>query len=335
MHILKKVLLLCALILPIAPTIVAQPSGELVVYSGRREPLIVPVIQLFQQQTGIRVTLQSGEATALASLILQEQPNPRSDVFIANDAGTLEFLKLKNALQLHLSEQTRKIPEQFRARDGSWFGVSGRSRVIMYNTKLLKPEELPKSVFELTDPKWKNRISMATTRNESVVAWVTALRLTKGDAFTKDYLLKLKANGIVTLKGHTDVRKAVGRGEFSLGLINHYYYHLELQDGSAVGVLYPDQSPNDLGVLVNVAGAAIVKNTKRLREAQLFLDFLVSPAAQKLFAELNFEYPLLPGVPVAPGVRPLETIKVMPVRLDELGKELENTLRLLDEVGLG
>jgi iron(III) transport system substrate-binding protein len=333
MSLLKRSLLLIALVL--APTTVAQPPGEVVIYSGRSEPLIVPVIQLFQQQTGIKVTLQSGTATALANLVLQEQPNPRADLFIANDAGTLEFLKLKGALQPYSSEQIKKIPEQFRARDGSWLGVSGRSRVIMYNTKLVKSEELPNSVFALTDPRWKNKIAMATTRNESVIAWVTALRLTKGDAFTKEYLLKLKANGIVTLNGHTDVRKAVGRGEFPLGLVNHYYYHLELRDGSPVGVIYPDQGPDDIGVLVNAAGAAIIKNAKHLKEAQLFLDFLASPQAQKLFAELNFEYPLLPGVPTAPGVKPLAEIKLMPVRLDELGKELEQTLKLLDEVGLG
>lgn len=333
MSLVKRSLLLAVLLC--APMTLAQPSEELVIYSGRSEPLIVPVIRLFQQQTGVPVTLQSGSATALANLVLQEQPNPRADLFIANDAGTLEFLKLKNALQPYISEQIKKIPEQFRARDGSWLGVSGRSRVIMYNTKLLKPEELPRSVFELTDPRWKNKLAMATTRNESVVAWVTALRLTKGDQFTKEYLLKLKANGIVTLNGHTDVRKAVGRGEFSLGLVNHYYYHLELRDGSPVGVSYPDQGPDDIGVLVNAAGAAIVKNAKHLKAAQLFLDFLASPEAQKLFAELNFEYPLLLGVSTAPGVRPLETIKLMPVRLDELGKELEKTQKLLDEVGLG
>ncbi|MFN4219213.1 MAG: extracellular solute-binding protein [Candidatus Bipolaricaulia bacterium] len=333
MSVVKKFAVAVALML--APTTLAQSSGELVIYSGRSEPLIVPVIQLFQQQTGIKVTLQSGSATALANLVLQEQPNPRADIFIANDAGTLEFLKLKDALQPYISEQIKKIPEQFRARDGSWLGVSGRSRVIMYNTKLLKPNELPQSVFDLTHPRWKNKLAMATTRNESVVAWVTALRLVKGDAFTKEYLLKLKANGIVTLNGHTDVRKAVGRGEFPLGLVNHYYYHLELRDGSPVGVIYPDQGPDDIGVLVNVAGAALVRNAKHVREAQRFLEFLASPEAQKLFAELNFEYPLLPGVPTMPGVRPLETIKLMPVRLDELGKELEKTLKLLDEVGLG
>lgn len=329
----KRLALIAVLVL--APMTLAQPSGELVIYSGRSEPLIVPVIQFFQQQTGIKVTLQSGSATALANLVLQEQPTPRADIFIANDAGTLEFLKLKNALQPYISEQIKKIPEQFRARDGSWLGVSGRSRVIMYNTKLVKPQELPNSVFALTDPQWKGKIAMATTRNESVIAWVTALRLVKGDAFTKEYLLKLKANGIVTLNGHTDVRKAVGRGEFSLGLVNHYYYHVELRDGSPVGVIYPDQGPNDIGVLVNAAGAAMVRNAKHQREAQRFLDFLASPEAQKLFAELNFEYPLLPGVPTVPGVRPLETLKLMPVRLDELGQELEKTLKLLDEVGLG
>jgi len=329
----------------------AQATGKLVIFSGRREPLITPVLDLFQQKTGIEITLKTGSATALAQQILQELPNPSADLFISNDSGTLEFLRLKGALQPYLSEAVRRIPERFRARDGSWLGVSGRSRAIIYNMKLVKPEELPTTVFDLINPKWQGKIAATNAGNESFVSWVSALRLTLGDELVKTFLLKLKENKIALLgSSHTDVRKAVGRGEFALGLINHYYYHLQLREPDPVvrnvGILYHDQGPFQLGTFVNAAGAAIIKNAKNLREAQQFLDFLASPEAQKLFAELNFEYPLLPGVESQPEVllsvqqatgcdepTPLNCLRQMPIPLDRLGSELEKTQDLLEEVG--
>jgi len=329
----------------------AQAAGKLVVFSGRREPLITPVLELFKQKTGIQITLKSGSATALAQQILQELPNPSADVFISNDSGTLEFLRLKGALQPYLSEPIKKISERFRARDGSWLGVSGRSRAIIYNTKLVKPEELPTTVFDLINPKWKGKIAATNAGNESFVAWVSALRLTLGDELVKTFLLKLKENKIALLSSsHTDIRKAVGRGEFAIGLINHYYFHLQKQEPDPavreVGILYHDQGAFQMGTLINAAGAAIVKNAKNLQEAQQLLDFLVSPEAQKLFAELNFEYPLLAGVPTEPSVleavqqntnckkaSPIDCLKQLPVSLDDLGEQLEKTQKLLEDVG--
>lgn len=329
----------------------AQAAGKLVIFSGRREPLIKPILELFKQNTRIEITLKTGSATALAQQIIQELPNPSADVFISNDSGTLEFLRLKGALQPYVSEQIKKIPERFRARDGSWLGVSGRSRAIIYNTKLVKPEELPTTVFDLINPKWKGKIAATNAGNESFVAWVSALRLTLGDELVKAFLLKLKENKIALLSSsHTDVRKAVGRGEFAIGLINHYYFHLQKQEPDPavreVGILYHDQGTFQVGTLINAAGAALVKNAKNLREAQQFLDFLVSPEAQKLFAELNFEYPLLAGVPTEPSVllavqqatnckqaTPLGCLKQLPVSLDDLGEQLEKTQKLLEEVG--
>lgn len=328
-----------------------KPSGKLVIFSGRKEPLVIPVLSLFQQRTGIEITLKTGSATELAQQVLQELPDPSADVFIANDSGTLEFLRLKGALQPYLSEAVEKIPERFRAKDGSWLGVSGRSRAIIYNTKLIKPEELPTTVFDLIDPKWKGKIAATNAGNESFVSWISALRLTLGDELVKTFLEKLKENKIALLgSSHTDVRKAVGRGEFTIGLINHYYYHLQLREPDEgvrnVGILYHDQGPFHLGTLINAAGAAIIKNAKNLAEAQQFMDFLASPEAQKLFAELNFEYPLLPGTPTHPEViaviqqatgcdqpAPLDCLKQMPIPLDRLGIELERTQDLLEEAG--
>jgi iron(III) transport system substrate-binding protein len=332
--------------------VVTQSPGELVIFSGRREPLLTPVLELFQQQTGIRVTVKFGSATALTQEILQLLETRRSvpDVFVSNDSGTLEFLRLKDALQPYTSAQISAIPESFRAHDGSWLGVSGRSRAIIYNKNLVKAEELPTTVFDFIHPQWKGKIAATNAGNESFVAWVSALRLVLGDELVKTFLEKLKANEIALLSNsHTDIRKAVGRGEFALGLINHYYYHLQVQEPDPalrdVAILYHDQGPFHIGTLVNAAGAAVVKGAPHLANAQRFLDFLASTEAQKLFAELNFEYPLLPAVATRPEVleavqqatgcsdsHVLNCLKQLPVPLDELGKELEATQELLEEV---
>jgi iron(III) transport system substrate-binding protein len=327
-------------------------GGELLIFSGRKEPLLAPVLALFQEQTGVRVTAKFGQATALAQEILQLQRFGRSvpDIIMSNDSGTLEFLRVQGALRPYTSPAIERIPERFRAQDGSWLGVSGRSRAIIYNKDLVSPDELPTTVFDLIAPKWKGRIAATNAGNESLVSWVSALRLVLGDELVRVFLEKLKENEIALISSsHTDIRKAVGRGEYAIGLINHYYYHLQRNEPDPalrnVGILYHDQGAFQMGTFLNAAGAGIVRGASNAENAQRFLDFLASPEAQKLFAEVNFEYPLLPGVEVQPEVleavqqatgceRPevLECLKLLPVPLDALGNELESTQRLLEEV---
>src|SRR5690242_10786832 len=139
-HIALSLCLLSALLAATAIPAPSQTAGEVVIYSGRREPLIMPVIDLFKKATGIRVTLKSGEDQALAQLVLQEQPNPIGDVYLTVDSGLLEHLRLKASLQTYSSDATRKIPERFRAADGSWVGASGRGRAMMYNTNQVRAE---------------------------------------------------------------------------------------------------------------------------------------------------------------------------------------------------
>jgi iron(III) transport system substrate-binding protein len=330
-------LALCLLSAVVAITAVsapAQTAGELTIYSGRREPLIMPVIDLFKKATGIQVTLKSGEDQALAQLVLQEQPNPIGDVYLTVDSGLLEYLRLKAALQTYSSDATRKIPERFRAADGSWVGASGRGRAMMYNTNQVKADDVPKSVFDVVNPKWKGKVGLDSLRKESTLAWITSVRLVKGEKFTAEFVRKLKENQAVFLDGGPEVRRAVGRGQVALGLLNHYHYNLELATKTPVGVHYPDQGRDDVGILVNAAGAAIVKGAKHAKESRAFVDYLVSAEAQKVFAELNFEWPLLPGVATADGVRPLSQLKQTEVSLDRLGKELQNTLDFLDRTGV-
>lgn len=310
----------------------ASPES-LVIYSGRKEPLIKPVIDSFEKDTGIKVTIRSGGASELANAIIEEQKSPGADVFIANDAGTLEMLRLKDLLQPNTSDALKNIPEDLKAKDGSWIGVSARARVIMYNTALVKDHEIPQSIKELTNPKWKKQVAIAASSNESVIGHVTAMRLVMGEDETEKFLRDLIKNQVQTLKGHTEVRQAVASGEFKLGIVNHYYYHLQKQEGSKVGVIYPDQGENQMGVPVNVAGAAIVKGAKNTKSAQKFIDYLVKPETQELFAKLNHEAPVVPNIPTYEAKK-ISEFKRPSIKLEQLGSELNNTINLLEKVGL-
>lgn len=311
-------------------TVQAQ-TQELIIYSGRKEPLIQPVLDQFQKATNIRIVLRSGDASALANQLLEEQNNPRADIYIANDAGVLGKLTDAGVLQPYSSPETEKIPSGYRG--SGWIGVTGRARVIMYNKNMLK-DDLPTSVLDLTDPRWKGKLAAAGTSNESMLGHLTALRELIGDTKTRDFVKGLVANQTTFFKGHTEVRKAVGRGEFPLGLLNHYYYHLQLAEGSPVGVIYPDQSSAQMGTVINVSGAGIIKGAKNLAAARRFVDFLLTAPAQQTFAKANYEFPLLPGVAAQEGVRSLADFKVAPVALSSLGKELDSTLKLATGAGM-
>lgn len=304
-------------------------SKELTVYSGRNEKLMQPVIEAFEKQTGIKVTMKAGSATELANLILEEKSRPNSDIYIANDAGALEKLRMEGALDPYTSDKLKAVPEDLRAADNSWHAVTARARVIMYNKKLVQASELPKSLADLADPRWKGQIGMATGANESVIANVTALRLIDGEQAAEKFLTNLKNNGLKIYKGHSDVRQAVGKGEIKLGWVNHYYYHLQLaeKENNEVGVIYPEKTT------VNISGVAIVKGAKNLENARKFADFLLTPETQKLFAEVNYEMPVVPGVPVK-DARPLAEINRNAVKLGQFGAEWDKSVKLIDKIGL-
>jgi len=204
----------------------------------------------------------------------------------------------------------------------------------MYNADLVAPTELPTSIFDLTDSKWKGQVAAAGSTNGGMQAQVAAMRQLLGEEATSDWLKGLLANDVTFFGGHTDVRKAVGAGEFKLGLVNHYYYHLQKAEGSNVGVIYPDQGEGQIGLLTNATAAAIVKGASNLPAAQALLDFLVSSEGQGLFAEANYEYPLLPGVPLREGVQPLEAFRLAAANIAAAALDLEATFKLMETGGL-
>jgi iron(III) transport system substrate-binding protein len=318
-------------LLLVLPAVLAGCGGDdpdLVVYSGRSEPLIKPFLEEFADREGLDVQVRFADTADLVGTLLEEGDRTRADVFIGQDAASLARLDEEGLLQPY--DGFGKTPARFRAADSTWTGLSGRARV------LIVPQggEHPDSVFDLTDPRWKGRIAAPIVSNVSFRDWVSAIRVEKGDDFTREFLEGLERNDLEILASHGEVRNAVADGEFDIGLVNHYYVELEKQEGSDVEAVYTDQEPGGFGVVFNVASAGITAGSDNTDNARKLMDYLLTPEVQERFARANFEYPVLPGLEPAPGVRPLGRFRITDVSLEELGAASEGTDELLEEVDL-
>lgn len=318
---------------PAAPTV--APQGEVIVYTSRAEALFKPVIEAFNAvYPNIKVTVLNGSNSELAARILEERNNPKADVLINSDILTMENLAVEGVFAPNDSAAVMAVPAEYRADDGSWVALTLRARVIMYNTELVSPEELPKKMVDLADPKWKDVIGSANSTNGAMMAQLVIMRNQLGEPATEAFIQGLLENNTQFFGGHTDVRKAVGAGELKLGLVNHYYYHLSKAEGAPVGVIYPDQEDGGLGLMVNSTNAGIIKGGPNPEMARIFVDFMLSPTGQKTYAERNYEYPIVPGVPLAEGVAPLDSFRLNPFPLKTLRDELEPTRALVQKIGM-
>ena len=299
---------------PSAPaTTTAAMEKELVIYSSRREALMMPTVEAFQKKTGVKVSVKSGGSAELRELVAQEGTAIKADIYFTTDWVDAELLRRKNLLAPHTSPLTEGVPAEFRAADGAWTGVIARSRNIMVNTTLVKREEYPTSVFDLTDPKWKGRVAASSLR-DGVPIWLASLILLKGEAETVSYIeTMIKANGMKVLSGGSDVANAVSQGEFAAGLVNHYYYVPKKREGAPVDLIYPDQGAGQIGTLVIPLAVAATKYAPRPNVAKAFIDFVLTPEGAAPMMTMEGEMPLRPDVPLgdhgAPGVLRMHEIK--------------------------
>jgi len=309
-------------------------DDALVVYSGRNEKLIKPLLEMFTAASGVKVSAKYGGSAELAAQLLEEGDKTPAAVFLSQDAGALGALQDASLLDALPQAELDKVDPDFRSATGSWVGVSGRARVLVYNSKQVQEAALPKSVFELTGPAYKGKVGYAPT-NASFQSFVTSMRVTKGEAETKQFLTALKANEPKTYDGNALVVDAVAKGEVSFGLVNHYYVYEKAEEAGGVDKLsvknhfFPNGDP---GALVNVAGVGVLKGNGDERSAKL-VSYLLSTAAQTYFAEKTHEYPLIAGVAAEAGLPPLASIENPAIDLSQLDS-LDATLKLLDEVGL-
>ena len=307
--------------------------GTLVVYSGRSESLVGPIIAQFSEATGIQVDVRYGSTAEIAATLLEEGANSPADVFFAQDPGGLGAVA-KAGLFAPLPEETlAKVPAEFRSPDGLWVGISARARVVVYNTELVQPADLPEDIWDFTDPKWNNKIGWAPS-NGSFLAMVTAMRVVWGEERTLEWLEGIKANNPKVFEGNAPIVEAVGNGEVEIGFVNHYYLYRFLQEqGEGFGArnyYLPGGGP---GSLVMVAGSGRLANGKNEENALKFIDFMLSTVAQQYFAGTTYEYALTEGVNAQRDLTPLTELNRLEIDMVDLD-DLAGTTQLLQEAGL-
>lgn len=316
----------------VSPDASASPSGVLTVYSGRSEELVGPLIERFRTETGIDVRVNYAGTTDLAATILEEGEASPADVFFAQDAGALGAVAAESRLAPLPDAILARVDDRFRADNGMWVGVSGRARVVVYDTRALAEEDLPSTIDAFTDPAWKGRIGWAPT-NASLQTFVTAYRLMKGEDAARTFVEGVVANEPKVYDGNDAVLAAVAAGEVEVGFINHYYLMRQLEEqGETFPVRNHFLDGGDPGALVNVAGAGILTTSPNPIAAQAFIDFLLTDESQAYFATETSEYPLVGGKAADPGLPPLADLESPDIDLSDLA-DLEGTLKMLQDAG--
>lgn len=311
----------------------AADEGPLVIYSGRSEDLVDPLIEQFEDATGISTEVRYAGSAEQAQLLLTEGENSPAHVFFSQEAGALGLVGEAGMLAELPEDTLASVPETYVADDGTWVGVTGRARVVVYDSEQVSEEEVPDTAEAMLDPRWAGQIGVAPG-NASFLAFVTALRITEGEDGATAWLEALAANEPVTFGGNNDILEAANNGEIQIGLINHYYwYRAAAEQGDDMRAQLKFGASGDVAGLVNATGVGILTGAEGRSDAQAFVDYLLSEEGQTYFVQETYEYPLVPGIIGPEGVPPLESLGGPDIDLSDLGT-VDVTAGLVDAAGI-
>ena len=312
-------------------------ADSVVVYSGRAERLIKPVLDHFEQTTGTTVQLLTAGSTELVNRLRAEKARTPADVFITNEAGALELARSLQLLQpIAVPEIASAIPEPFRAPDNSWIGLSGRMWVIVYNTKTVDPSSIH-SLLDLAAPTWKGKLAIPTANSEYLQAGASMVLAAKGKQIANDFLQGIRDNAGNEVYGkNRQIVDAVAKGKVSVGIVNHYYIfrHLAKDPEAPIAPLITDQEEGGMGSIMNVAGIGLSAHGKHLSPAKKLIAFLISPTGQQMFAQINKEYPVNPAVSADPAVPQASSFRASTIPLTRLAELREPIIQEIQRLGL-
>jgi len=309
-------------------------DDEVTIYSGRKENLIEPVLDAFTCATGISVQVRWGSSTSLALLIDEEGKRSQADVFLSQSPGPVGFLESKGLLGTINNDVLLLVSEDNRSTQGSWVGFSGRKRVLVHNIDLVTEAELPTSVFDLTDEKWKGKVAIPGT-NGSFMDWFTVFRDQYGTDVATKWLNDMVANDARYYPNNRSIVEAAGRGEIEVGLVNHYYNYQEIaaagDDHRAKNHHLDD---DDIGSLLIITAAAVLKSAKNSEEANELLAYLLTAPVQAYFTNQTLEYPLAAGVEPNAALPQLTALEIGSVDFDALAGGFDETVRIIEASGI-
>ncbi len=318
---------------------VGAGSGEVNVYSYRQEVLIRPLLDRFTELTGVKVNVVFAK-NGMIERLKTEGPNSPADAILTVDAGRLIRARQAGVLQpIRSPALERAVPAQYRDPEGYWYALSVRARPIMYSAERVDPKELS-SYADLTDPKWKGRICIRSSGNIYNQSMLAAFIAHMGAAKAEDWARRFVANFARTPKGgDRDQIRAVAAGECDLAIANTYYLaglakskrRKDREVAAKVRVFWPDQQGH--GAHVNISGAAVTRSAKHKADAIRLIEYLVSDEAQKIYAEVVNEYPVVQGVQVGGVVATWGVFKADRLNLSVLAKHNSEAVRIADRAG--
>jgi iron(III) transport system substrate-binding protein len=314
-------------------------TGEVNVYSHRHYEADQQIFDQFESETGISVNVVTGSADELITRLEQEGRNSPADILITVDAGRLHRAWEKGLLRRTQSPTLDSlVPGHLRDPEGYWFGLTRRARVIVYARDRVQPSDL--STYEaLASDTWRNRVLIRSSDNVYNQSLLASIIATAGPERAQEW-----AEGIVhnmarsPSGGDTDQAKAVAAGVGDVAVVNTYYVArlIDSEDpeerrvGSALGVFFPNQGDGERGTHVNVSGAGVTTRAPNAATAVRLLEFLASPAAQRVFAEANKEYPVTAGVQPAATLLEWGEFRSDTLNLARLGQLNAEAVRILD-----
>ena len=328
---------LCIASLAAAPGAVLAEDGQVNVYTYREAKLIQPLFDAFTNDTGIKVNMLSA-SSGLEQRIATEGANSPADVLLTVDLG-----RIQDAVNLGIAQPIKSetldevVPAQYRHPDGLWYGISMRARVV-YASKDRVPQTAI-SYEELADPKWKGKICTRSGQQIYNNALFAAFLAHHGEAKTEEWLKGVKANlAQKPSGGDREVARDIAAGKCDIGLGNTYYWALMLNKepdkkawAEATKVILPTFA--DGGTHVNVSAVVVAKNAPNKANALKLVEWLVSEPAQRMYADMNFEYPVRGGIALNPTIAAYGTLKPDPIAITKIADHKAAAAKLVDKVG--
>ena len=313
-----------------SPAYAADPV-TLTLYNGQHKEVGDNLAAAFEAKTGIHVNVRKGSSNQLASQIVEEGDRSPADVIYTEESPPLNNLGEQGFLAKIDASTLEVLPKEYVAANGTWMGVTARTRVVAFNPKLIKEEELPKSVLDFADPQWQGKVGFVPTSGAFQEQAVAIIKLHGRDA-AEEWLTGLRAFG-KTYTNNMVALKAVENGEVASVLVNNYYWFaLEKEKGKLDSKLHYF-TDGDAGGLITVSSAAALKSSKHPKEAQQLLAFMASEEGQRVITNTSAEYPMRKGMISDRGLKPFEELQPPKVTPADLGNA-EEALELERDVGL-
>lgn len=312
-----------------------KSNDEVIIYTSLDQVFSEPILRDFERETGIKVKaiydLEAAKTTGLVNRLIAEKNNPRCDVFWNSEFGRTIILKKKGVLDQYISPSAKDIPGKFKDRDGYWTGFAARARVLVYNKDLVSKEELPKSIFDLTDPKWKGQVALANPLFGTTAAHTASLFILLGDDKAKEYFSALKQNDVVIVDGNSTSRDRVADGILKIGFTDTDDVNVAIEEGKNVGMIFPDK--DGIGTLFIPNTICLIKGAPNPENAKKLIDYILSRDVEKKLAfSQSLQIPVRSDIPRPEIISASKDFKPSAVSYDEIADKMESTGKILQEI---